>query len=196
MAKPQETQFAKVAAIAGVLVVVLGSLAFWGSKHLKSLRLEPPALAARQAAEQDGKEPAPRYEPPRPPQSAKDPHPVASALDALHRAERAAGSASDPQPSDQRPDSACATETATVRRGAPVRVASGLALLSVNPNTHGSGSVLLFSIATENHVWSEAVVETPARYDFETRKGAYYLEVKEADPVAGTLRVEVGCGGG
>jgi hypothetical protein len=86
-----------------------------------------------------------------------------------------------------------APETAILRPGVPARVASGLAVLSVKTAREGSESYLTLSIASDRGTLAEAVLGAPARFHFKTSRGAYFVNVEEADLAVGAITVEVGC---
>ena len=84
-------------------------------------------------------------------------------------------------------------ETATLRPGVPVRVASGLAVLSVRTAREGSESYLTLGIASDRDTLAQAVLGAPVQFHFQTSRGAYFVNIVEADLVVGAITVQVGC---
>jgi hypothetical protein len=84
-------------------------------------------------------------------------------------------------------------ETVTLRPGAPAKVASGLAVLSVRTAHEGSELYLTLGIASDRDTLAEAVLGAPARFHFKTSRGTYFVNVAEADLAVGSMTVQVGC---
>jgi hypothetical protein len=93
-----------------------------------------------------------------------------------------------------KPTRACdLPETATLHPGTPARVAAGLAVLSVRTAREGSEPYLTLGITSDRDTLAEAVLGAPARFNFKTSLGTYFVNVSEADLAVGTMTVQVGC---
>ena len=167
MMSPQEGRFTKIAAIAGVIGLVIAFLA-WIYPFAPRSDASATATGRTTASSEPPAQPSPGPTPFKPP---------------VH-----------PQLNPAKPSRACdAPETATLRPGAPARVASGLAVLSVKTAREGSEPYLTLGIVSDRDTLTQAVLGAPARFHFKTSLGAYFVNVAEADLAAGATTVQVGC---
>lgn len=197
MSSPQEGRFAKISAIAAVVALVLGYLAWQYPKQ----PLPDPAgpletsevpqstdFADEHSGDRDGTHPPPTSD-----YSRTD-------SDSNHDA-GAGGSSAKPEDGGKgkedgpggSPGSCGVPEIATVRPGAPAKVASGLAVLSVKTAREGSEPYLTLGIASDRDTFAEAVLGAPVGYRFATSRGTYFVNVIDIDLAAGSITVQVGC---
>lgn len=187
MMSPQEGLY-KIAAIAGIVGPVIAFLAWI---HPFAPRSESPAADTRKTTTaSDHHESSDEG---RPSGSGKQSTNGDSGTTVTSGEEGRAQRHSD-QLEPAKPTHVCeAPETATLRPGDPVRVASGLAVLSVRTAREGSESYLTLGIASDRDTLTEAVLGAPAQFHFNTSRGAYFVNVAEADLATGAITVQVGC---
>jgi hypothetical protein len=203
MMSPQEGRYTKIAAIAGVIGLVIAFLAWIHPFAPRSDASAADMGKTMKSSESTAQPPGPNhFEPPGHPQSSADGHtsdsgqpPTAGVSGAgLTSGGKSGAQLHTDQPNPTRPTHDCGTpEIATLRPGAPVKVASGLAVLSVKAAREGSEPYLLLSIASDRDTLVKSVLGVPVRYRFATSRGDYFVNVTDADLTSDAMTVQVGC---
>jgi len=198
MMSPQEGRYTKIAAVAAVIALVIAFLAW----------IHPFAPPSNVSPVEPGKTLPPSSESPASPSPELKPSdpPVLQPLDS--REPSTAGVSGTGLTSGiedvarphikgvnpVEPTRSCgAPEIATLRPGAPAKVASGLAVLSVKAAREGSEPYITLGIASDRDTLTEAVLGASGHYRFATSRGAYFVNVTDVDLAAGTMTVQVGC---
>lgn len=201
MMSPQEGLYTKIAAIAGVVGLFIAFLAWI---HPFAPRSDTPAAdTGKTTSSEPPVQPILGVKPLEPVhhESSDESRPSDSGKPSTDEASSAALNGEDGRAqlhSDlldlAKPTRVCeAPETAILRPGVPVRVASGLAVLSVKTAREGSESYLTLGIASDRDTLAEAVLGAPTQFHFKTSRGAYFVNVVEADLAVGAVTVQVGC---
>lgn len=200
MMSPQESLYAKITVVIGVIGIVVALLAWL---HPFAPRSSATGMVETTTSLEPSVQPL-------------DPHPSKSPVSPQNPGESHPPDPGKPpseeipadstskviggaQPHTARPDPAKPTracnvpETATVRPGAPAQVASGLAVLSVRTAREGSEPYLMLGIASDRDALTKAVLGAPVRYLFATSRGAYFANVTDVDLKDGVMTVQVGC---
>lgn len=204
MISPQEGRYTKIAAIAGVIGLVIAFLAYI---HPLPQHSDAPATGAETPSvpsEPPGQPTTPgahHSEPPGDPQSPGQSHtsdpgqPTEEPFDSgLPSRGEGGAQLHTNRLTGTKPTRACgAPEVVTLRPGAPATVASGLAVLSVKTVREGSEPYLTLSIASDLNTLAKSVLGAPVRYRFTTSRGDYFVNVTDADLATGAMTIQVGC---
>jgi hypothetical protein len=199
MSPPQESRYGKINAIAAVVALILGYLAWQYPMQSRSNPAGPPETSeVHQGTDFANRNGTPTPPPPASNYSGTDSdsnHDAASGGSAKPEDEgKGKGDEPGSSPSFRRSMQACGVpEIATLRPGAPAKVASGLAILSVKAAREGSEPYLTLGIASDRDTVAEAVLGAPMRYRFATSRGTYFVDVIDIDLAAGSMTVQVGC---
>ncbi|MGH3629123.1 MAG: hypothetical protein ACRDRL_17005 [Sciscionella sp.] len=203
MTSPQEGRYTKIAAIAGVIALVIAFLAWIHPFAPRSDASAADAGRATKTSESSAQPPGSNHlDPPLHPQNSADSHtsdsgqtPPAGVSDAgLTNGGEGGAQFHTDQIDPAKPTRVCsAPEVATLRPGAPATVASGLAVLSVKTAQEGSEPYLSLSIASDRDTLAKSVLGAPVRYRFATSRGEYFVNVTDADLATGAMTIQVGC---
>jgi len=198
MSSPQEGRYAKISAIAAVVALVLGYLAWQYPKHLPDPVGPPETAEVHQRTDFADDHSGDRDDTPPPP--ASDYSRTDADADSNHDAGAGGSSAKlvdggkekrdEPRGS---PGSCGLPEVANLRPGTPAKVASGLAILSVKTAREGVEPYLTLGIVSDRGAVAIAVLGAPVDYRFATSRGTYFVNVIDIDLAAGTMTVQVGC---
>jgi hypothetical protein len=197
MMSPQEGRYTKVAAMAGVIGLVIAFLAW----------IHPFAPRSEASASDMGKmatSSEPTAQTPQPPLLTSD-HFGTGSDSNQHAASGSTSAKPEPGGKVQGDDSgnsrgfrrsiqSCGVpDVATLRPGAPAKMASGLAVLSVKTAREGSEPYVTLSVTSDRDTLSKAILGAPVRYRFATSRGAYFVNVTDVDLADGAVTVQVGC---
>jgi len=200
MMSPQESLYAKITVVIGVISIVVAVLAWLHPFAPRSNATGTGETTTSHESSVPPVDPQP-VKPPINPQNGGESHPPdperSSSKEVSVDSTSEVREAAKPHPA--RPDPAklsraCdAPETATVRPGAPAKVASGLAVLSVKTAREGSEPYLTLGIASDRDTFTKAVLGAPVRYRFATSRGDFFVNVTDIDLKDGVMTVQVGC---
>jgi hypothetical protein len=205
MSSPQEGRYTKIGAIATVVTLVVGYMAWKYPTSSHPERVHPPEISGVPLNTDFNKPysgdwsgtptiPSPTSDPS---QTDFDSNSDATSDGSTTKPEDGGkGKGDDPggSPDLKKSLQACeAPETANLRPGVQAKVASGLAVLSVKMAHEGSEPYLTLGIASDHDTFAEAVLGAPVRLHFKTSRGSYFVNVTDADLTAGTMTVQVGC---